>query len=292
MNLETPYLPHQQVRRFGPVQVNPGALCGDDARVYGPGYSCVCKIILERTGIDLSRYKGQQMHRRLNAYRQRQGFPSFYALASSLERDRESLGSLLDYITINVSGFFRDTEQWEGLVRRIVPILRKLADRNREVFVWSAGSSGGQEAYSVAMALDRHMGRRFRVLGTDIHRPSLDKASSGRYSEDEVQGIPPEILNAYFSRDGAAYTVKPSLRRLVTFERHNLLSDPYPSGVGLVLCRNVMIYFTAAGKDHVLRNLSKSLVPEGVFFAGSTEAIVDANKYGLTQIMPFFYQAM
>lgn len=264
----------------------------DDARVYGPGYVHLCRKVLERTGIDLARYKGQQMHRRLDAYRQKQGFPSFYAMASSMETECDSLGRLLDYITINVSEFFRNPEQWDGLIERVIPMLRRSAGtRGEGIFVWSAGASSGQEAYTVAMALDRHMGVPFRVLGTDIHRASLDKAISGTYSETEVRGVPPEMLEAYFDCDGGSYTVKRSLKRLVSFQHHNLLSDEYPSGVDLVLCRNVMIYFTAPGRDHVLRKLSESMVRNGVFFAGSTEAIVDAKKYGLTQILPFFYQA-
>jgi chemotaxis protein methyltransferase CheR len=260
----------------------------DDIHAYGADYVHLCMRLKRLTGIDLSSYKSRQMHRRLQNYRSRQGFPDFYTLSIAIQRDGRQLDALVDFLTINVSEFFRNPEHWKVLSESILPGL--IAYRNgRKVRIWSAGSSGGQEAYSLAIAA-LEAGGTPEILGTDIDEPSLAKAKAGVYSADEVKGVSRVYLARYFERRDEGYRVREVLRRAVSFRRGNLLVDEYPRDLDLTVCRNVLIYFTEQGKQRVLTGLAGSLRRGGVLFTGATEAVFNPSSYGLSQIHPFFYQ--
>lgn len=260
----------------------------DDIRTYGPGYVYLCRKVRNVLGIDLAGYKGQQMHRRLDGLRIKLEMGDFYTFARALERDSAVASEVLDLITINVSEFFRNPGQWAILRDKILP---KLCARTCGTLrAWSAGSSAGQEAYSLATCLDLMLPGRFGVLATDIDLLCLHKGQEGLYSKQEVEGVPGHILAQYFRQEGQSFRVNNRLRRSVTFRRHDLLCDTYPSGFHLILCRNVLIYFTGAGRDTVVRNLVGAMTEGGVIFTGSTEALFGPQDYGLTQIHPFFYR--
>ncbi len=249
-------------------------------------YLYLCKKVKGVLGIDLGGYKGKQMHRRLDGLRVKLGMDSFYTLARALERDTGVADHVRNVITINVSEFFRDPAQWALLQEDILPSFNPSG-----VFrAWSAGSSSGQEAYSLAICLEQAFGARYSVLATDIDLACLARGKEGLYSEQEVQGVPKHLAVEYFTGEQDGFRVKDDLKQRVTFRVHDLLVDPYPFGFHLVLCRNVLIYFTAQARDLVLRNLAASLAEEGVILTGSTEALLHPKKYGLIQICPFFYK--
>lgn len=260
----------------------------DDITVYGADYVYFCARLKKLTNIDLTSYKAQQMHRRLTSYKNRQGLPDFYALSISVQKDPKKLEALVDYLTINVSEFFRNEEQWKVLRESVMPPIVRFKN-GQPVQVWSAGSSAGQEAYSLAM-LVFEAGGVPNVLGTDIDEPSLAKAREGEYSAAEIEGVSGLYLAKYFDKTAGGYRVKEVLRRAVSFERRDLLSDAYPMGLDLAVCRNVLIYFTEKGKQQVLKGLADSLRRGGVLFTGATEAVFNPTAYGLRQIYPFFYE--
>lgn len=260
----------------------------DDIRAYGADYVHFCMRLKKLTGIDLSSYKARQMHRRLKNFRDRQGFSDFYAFFVALKKDREKLKALMDFITINVSEFFRNPEQWRVLRESILPAMVEYRN-GLPVRIWSAGSSGGQEAYSLAITVLEAAGIP-KVLGTDIDESSIEKARAGVYSLEEVKGLSRLQLTRYFERCGEGYRAREVLRRVVSFERRNLLSDEYPRDLDLAVCRNVLIYFTDQWKQRVLRGLAGSLRYGGVLFTGATEPVFNPAAYGLSQIHPFFYQ--
>lgn len=259
----------------------------DDISVYGADYVHFCLRLKKLTDIDLASYKAQQMHRRLENYMNRQGLADFYALSVAVQKDPRKLDALVDFLTINVSEFFRNAEQWKVLREAVLPPMIK-SKMGQSVQIWSAGSSGGQEAYSLAMVV-LEMGGVPKVLGTDIDEPSLTKARAGAYSADEAAGAGRLYLAKYFDRTSDGYRAKEMLRRLASFERRNLLADEYPQGLDLVVCRNVLIYFTDKGKQQVLKGLADSLRQGGVLFTGATEAVFNPAVYRLSQIYPFFY---
>lgn len=260
----------------------------DDIRAYGADYVHFCMRLRKLTGIDLSSYKSRQMHRRLQNYRNRHGYPDFYTFSVAVQKDEQKLKALLDFITINVSEFFRNPEQWKILRESILPPI--VAYRNGQpVRIWSAGSSAGQEAYSLAISA-LEAGGLPKVLGTDIDEASIEKARAGVYSSEEVKGLSTFHLSRYFKPHPEGYRVREILRRAVSFERGNLLTDEYPRDLNLAVCRNVLIYFTDQGKQRVLRGLAASLRRGGILFTGATEPVFNPASYGLNQIHPFFYQ--
>ncbi len=258
----------------------------DDIRAYGLGYVYLCEKIMQVTGIDLTYYKPNQMHRRLSSFAAKCGYTDLYRLASSIEKDASHRKHLVDFLTINVSSFFRNPEQWEILKSLLSP---PTLNREGLVKAWSAGSSTGQEAYSAAMILAEIGIRHFLVLATDIDRVSLAKGREGKYTKQEVADIPGLFLGKYFRAEEGEYWVREELKKRVDFRQHNLLAQGAPEGFDLALCRNVLIYLTEAGRERAVFNLAASLKPGGLLFIGCTETLPGAQKHGLSQIYPFFY---
>ncbi len=254
-------------------------------------YAYFCTKVTELTGINLHNYKSKQMYRRLANYMRKRQIPDFLIFAKRVSKEPNELDMLVDYLTINVSEFFRNAEQWKTLREKVIPSLIVLpADNGARI--WSAGCSTGQEAYSAAITFAEAWKKQVFILGTDIDEPSLKKAREGRYSGNDVKNVPDRLLRKYFWKDAGLYVVNDQLKKMVSFEKHNLLGSDYPANMDLILCRNVLIYFTDEGQEHVISGLASSLRPGGVLFMGATEAIFKYREYGLSQICPFFYQRL
>ena len=246
------------------------------------------RVIKDRVGLDLDLYKGQQMRRRLdNFVTQRAG--DEVAWVRSLASDRDELAALRDMLTINVSEFFRDFAQFETLRTKVLPDL--LASRST-LSIWSAACSNGQEPYSLAITLDE-LGAtgRYRLLATDLDRAVLAKAQAGGpYIANDVRNVSAVRKQQYFTQDGDQVFVKPSLRSRVTFREHNLLADAYGTNYDLIVCRNVLIYFSPEAKNEILRRFQAALKPGGVLFIGATEALLGADAKGYKALGGNFYQ--
>jgi chemotaxis protein methyltransferase CheR len=239
-------------------------------------------------GIDLDGYKPGQMRRRLEAHVQRHARGDVLAFCRRLESDPEAREALRAMLTINVTEFFRDPPQFERLHTVILP--RLLQEANR-VNIWSAGCSHGAEPYSVAILLD-DLGAlgRSRILATDLDRDALQRArAGGPYNPTEVRNVRPAWLRTYFVRDGAGYRVVDGLRRLEIREL-DLLSAPFERGFDLILCRNVMIYFSADVKTRLFQQFCAALRPGGVLFVGGTEALLGTDLLGFERLGGNFYR--
>ena len=174
-------------------------------------------------GVDLNCYKAPQMQRRLKAYLIRSGYPNWPKYFRVVRANPDELSKLRDYLTINVSSFFRDPEKYDYLQTSILPELL----RNRPILrVWSAGCSRGQEAYSVAVLLAQASGFHFqhRLLATDIDHSALEHArAGGPYSADEIANLSPDLCLRHFDVRQDQYWIKKELQRKVVFRQHNLL---------------------------------------------------------------------
>lgn len=240
-------------------------------------------------GIDLGAYKDRQMERRINALMSRANVSDHLSYLELLKRDSRRLQEFIDGLTINVSEWFRNPEQFQALEREILP---DLFDRFGTIQIWSAGCSVGCEIFSVVIILDRlGMLGRARLIATDIDERALEQARLGRFGPAEQKGLTPEIMGRYFTEEpGGFLRFAPELAGLVRFEKHNLLSDPAPTGCHLAICRNVVIYFTEESKAITHRSLLNSLVKGGILFVGSTERIFRYRDLGLEQVRTFFYR--
>lgn len=244
--------------------------------------------IKNQTGIDLSLYKEAQMKRRITSLYEKRGFFNFTEYYLAIFKDKQLMEEFLDRITINVSEFYRNPQRWEVLDKKILP---ELLSENKSLKTWSAACSTGEEPYSLAMVLSSHVPLGdFSILATDLDAGVLDKARVGLYTERSLKEIPQKMLDRYFLNQGQHYQVKDEIKRTIQFKQHNLLNDYYGYGYDLIICRNVMIYFTDKAKEQLYINFSKALRPNGILFVGSTEQIFNPSKYGLEPVETFFYK--
>ncbi len=244
--------------------------------------------IKRKTGIDLALYKEAQMKRRLTSLRLKRGYNNFATYFEALSKDQELLYEFLDRMTINVSEFYRNPSRWEVLQNKILP---RLYQESKKLKLWSAACSTGEEPYTLALVLlAKQFQREAAILATDIDEGAIAKAKQGVYSDRSLQDCPKDLLARYFQKDGITYQISPEIKRMVTFKQHNLLADPFDSGFDLIICRNVMIYFTEEAKHELYHKFSRALRPGGVLFVGSTEQIFQPQQYQFESEDTFFYR--
>ncbi len=242
-----------------------------------------------KTEIDLDLYKEPQMKRRIGNLVTRANMDSYVAYFDNVCKDKNDFAAFIEYLTINVSEFFRTPEKFSKLETDVIPDLLK---RSPKLNIWSAGCSIGAEPYSLSIIMKEMTPNvRHRILASDLDIEILAKAKRGVYTENELKSIKPERKKKYFDVvEGSKYAVKQEIKSVIEFKRHNLLKDPFETGFDLILCRNVVIYFTEEAKDQLYANFFTALKPGGILFVGATEAILNFRKLGYTSFQPFFYQ--
>lgn len=252
-------------------------------------YDYLTKEVYKLTQIDLSLYKQNQMKRRIDALISRRKITGYDKYIEFIKNDKEALKEFVEYITINVSEFYRNPEQWEILTDKIFPELIK--KYGKKLKIWSAACSTGDEPYSLVMALSQYVPLSdISITATDISDDIIDKAKLGIYSDKSVANVPKEYLSKYFTKNGDFYSISDEIKRCVHFRKHNLLKDEFVKDCNLIVCRNVLIYFTEEAKDEVFRKYYKSLSRGGVLFIGSTEQIMNYKDIGYSRKTSFFYE--
>lgn len=250
-------------------------------------YEYFKKQVYELTGINLSLYKEKQMKRRINSLVNRNKFKDFDDYFEGIKTNKNLFNEFINYLTINVSEFFRNPNQWEVLEKEILPPLLK---NNRTISVWSSACSTGEEPYTIAMILTKYFDlNEIKILATDIDNAAIQKAKIGIYTEKSVQNVPKEFKNKYFRKIGNSYKISESIKKCVNFRQLNLLEDEYPKDNHLILCRNVMIYFTEEAKIKMYKKFYDAMTDDGIFFVGSTEQIILSERYKFKPVKTFFY---
>ncbi|WP_188206019.1 CheR family methyltransferase [Alkalibacillus aidingensis] len=244
--------------------------------------------VKHETGIDLALYKEKQMKRRLTTLREKRGYDNFSSYFHALKDDSQLFHEFLDRMTINVSEFYRNYKRWETFEKSILPELIKGKDRLK---IWSAACSTGEEPYTIAMILSDYMPLdMITVHATDIDENALSRAQKGRYPERSLKEVPSKKRAKFFEKDGALYRLSDQIKQSVEFKKQNLLADRYNNSYDLIVCRNVLIYFTEDAKSYVYKKFSDSLVEGGILFVGSTEQIFNPQSYNLDIAETFFYK--
>ncbi len=252
-------------------------------------YSGFKAEVYKLSGIDLNAYKEKQMLRRIDSLISRNAFTGYIDFIDELKINQRLYNDFINYLTINVSEFYRNPGQWEVLEKEILP---KLLDKNKNIKIWSSAASTGDEPYTLVMVLNKFLPLdRIKILATDIDKEALAKAKTGVYAERSIKGLPKTYFDKYFQKCGEdSYRVIEDVKRCVEFKQMNLLSDKYPEALDLIVCRNVLIYFTEEAKDSIYKKFNRSLVDDGILFVGSTEQIIGSQKYDFKAIKTFFYQ--
>ncbi len=252
-------------------------------------YEYFKREVLALTAIDLNCYKEKQMKRRIDTLIAKHKIEGYDKYVHGLKTDKVLFEEFVNYITINVSEFYRNPEQWELMDKEMIPEL--IGKFGRNLKVWSAACSTGDEPYSLVMALSKHLPlSNIRILATDLDKQVIAKAKLGLYSAKSIAAVPADLKNKYFAQVGSSYKISNEIMSRVEFKEHNLLKDPYPAEYHLIVCRNVLIYFTEEAKREVFRKYYRALARGGVLFIGSTEQIIDYKEIGFERKNSFFYQ--
>jgi chemotaxis protein methyltransferase CheR len=243
-------------------------------------FTFVSALVRREAAIVLAPGKEYLVEARLIPVARAVGAPSVAEFLADLQRrpNQDHQRRIIDALTTNETSWFRDREPFTALTDVVLPELVKSRASTRKLRVWSAASSSGQEAYSLAITLQECLptGWSYEIMGSDISTEMVKRAETAEYSQVEVnRGLPASQLVQYFERAGAHWRVTPALRRNVSFRLMNL-TTPLPAmpPFDLIFLRNVLIYFDVATKKSVLRNVARLLRPDGWLFLGAAETTI------------------
>src|SRR3954449_8655013 len=244
-----------------------------------PAFEALLEFLKRARGIDFTGYKRTSLERRFRRRLVTVGCASFGDYLDYLEVHPDEYEALFDTLLINVTEFFRDTQPWEYLRDAVLPPLLAAKDPTEPIRVWSAGCASGQEPYSVAMLLAEALGEeayreRVKIYATDIDADALDAARQATYGAREVESVPPELLERYFTPVESGFTFRKDLRRAIIFGRNNLVQDSPISKLDLLVCRNTLMYFTAETQARVLRHFHFALQDAGALVLGKSELMI------------------
>ncbi len=248
-------------------------------------FDYVRKLVHDQSAIVLEASKGYLVESRLTPLVRKAGCGSLSELVARLRtsKDKGLHREVVEAMTTNETSFFRDRHPFDALRDLVLPELITARAAEKRISIWSAASSTGQEAYSIAMLLKEDFPQlaswNLRILGTDLNEEVLAKARAGRYGQIEMnRGLAAPLLLKYFSRDGLNWMISGDLRRMVEFQQMNL-ATPWPvmPRIDVVFLRNVLIYFDAETKKRILANVRGILRPGGRLFLGGAETTINLD---------------
>ena len=247
-----------------------------------PGYQRVAELLGEHTGLAFSAARVPDAEAGIRRALTRAGAPDVTSYAAELESGCGTLDDLIAELTVGETYFFREPLQWEVIREEILPSLTQQRPPGHTLRVWSAGCASGEEAYSLAIALDEGgLAERAQILGTDLSRAALEKAEAASYGPWSLRGTDPLLVARHFTPEGPRWRLEDRIRRQVRFESLNLARDRYPSfasgtwRMDLILCRNVLIYLDDAAVQRVARQLAECLAPGGWLITGPSDPSVN-----------------
>lgn len=245
-------------------------------------------FVLKHYNINLLAYKSKQLDRRIENFISRSGAIDELELINMIKKDPKLDKKFLDYLTINVSEFFRNKEMFTALEQKISEVL---VPQKNSLKIWSAACSNGSEPYSLAMILDKLTpGKRHTIIATDIDTTILETAKKGVYSNKDIKNVDTAFIQKYFTVSGEDYILKEEIKNRVTFKKHDLISDTYESHFDLIVCRNVVIYFTQEAKNQIYEKFHVAMKPGGLLFVGATESIYNYREFGFEKLSTFIYR--
>lgn len=271
--------------------VSPGNWAIEDS-----DYRLLRNAIYQLIRIDLDHYRTQQMERRLTTLLERRQAGTWPSYIECLRHDTAELAYFQEFLTINVTSFYRDSDKWNNLTQNFLPDLLESRESSG-LRAWSLGCSIGAEAYTLAMLLKELAPRRLhKIWATDIDTKVLERAKArGPYYNSELKELPVSLVQKYLkplSETDGSYFVEPALSRMVKFAQFDLLQNKIERAFDLIVCRNVVIYFTTPVKRRVYERLTTALRPGGILFIGSTETIPNHRALGFEYVAPSFYRCV
>ena len=246
-------------------------------------FARLARVLHDGTGLAVEPSKQYLLEARLRPLLRQYGLADLDALAARL--DDELARAVNDAMTTSETMFFRDTTPFEHVRLCALPRLHAARPPGARLRVWSAAASTGQEAYSLAMIIadlgPRLLGREVEIIGTDVSRAQLERATAGAYRAFEMdRGLPAALRARHFHREASVWRISPKLRAQVIFQEANLLDDLRPLGMfDVIFCRNVLIFFDLPTKQLVLARVAQQLAPDGYLYLGGAEAMLGRNEW-------------
>jgi chemotaxis protein methyltransferase CheR len=235
-----------------------------------------------RRQFDLGAYKDRCVRRRIAKRLRSSGAPDVASYLALLANGDSELDALLVTLSIHVSQFFRNPDIFAVLERRILPDLLRLvrARGGNELRLWSVGCAGGEEPYSLALLIDELIpaGVKVDILATDVSEPVLASARAALFEPARLAEVPPSVLARYFTAEGERYRLIERVRAMVRFERHDVMTATEFPPADLILCRNLLIYFTREEQVRILTRFAAALPEGGALVLGRAETLTGVEQ--------------
>lgn len=248
-------------------------------------FELIAGLLKQRSGLVLTPDKGYLLESRLSSVARKWDFKSFEEMVQAVrvKRDEKLLSEITEAMTTNESFFFRDSKPFDQFRDIVLPHLLEARSATRQIRIWSAACSTGQEPYSLAILLKeaekKLSGWRTEIIATDLSTEVLEKAKQGIYTQFEAQrGLPITLLVKYFTQVGDQWQITQDLRQMITFKPFNLLESPAALGkFDVIFLRNVLIYFDTGTKGKILEGMSRQLAEDGFLYLGGAETVLGVS---------------
>jgi chemotaxis protein methyltransferase CheR len=237
-------------------------------------YQKLKRLLQETVGLDCSCYRDEYLKRRFAVRLRATGTNTYSRYVRYLKKNPAEYYLILNNLTINYTTFFRDRDVYVYLEKTILPRLF----RSNEVRIWSAGCATGEEPYSLAILVHKLLGKELSnyqvtIFASDLDEDALAKAVKGEYTRKQLQGLEDSLIDKYFSNSGASYRVKDFVRQLVRFEKQDLMKPFLRKDFDLILCRNVMIFFSRESQQQIHMHFYNALREGGYLVIGKSEIL-------------------
>ncbi|MFH1154166.1 MAG: protein-glutamate O-methyltransferase CheR [Pseudomonadota bacterium] len=255
-----------------------------DTQISPKQFQKFSSLVYSEAGILLNENKFELLKARLAKRMRTLGITRVSDYIDLMDNNADEFMNFIDAITTNHTFFFRENKHCDYIIQTL--------EKRQPLKIWSAASSSGEEAYSLAVQL-HDSGFKFSIYASDISDSMLNLAVRAIYSMEKMKSVPLPILHRYFKKGHGKWQghvqVKPEIRSLVQFGKYNLLSNQPFDLFDIIFCRNVMIYFDSPTKQRVIDNLQHSLKPGGHFFVGMSESL-QGLTHSLIPITPSGYR--
>ena len=237
-------------------------------------YQKLKNLLHEAVGLDCNGYRDEYLKRRFAIRLTATGTNTYRRYVRYLKKNPDEYNLVLNDLTVNYTTFFRDRDVYVYLEKTVLPRLFK----SNEVKIWSAGCATGEEPYSLAILVQNLLGKKLAnykvtILASDLDMDALAKAVKGEYSRKQLNGLEDSLIGKYFSNNGGSYQVKDFVKQLVSFEKHNLMKPSLRKGFDLILCRNVMIFFSRESQQQIHMHFYNALREGGYLVIGKAEVM-------------------
>ena len=254
-------------------------------------FEALKELLMRQKGFDLEAYKERCILRRIYLKVRSKGYPSLGRYFRVLNRDRDELEELFEYLTIHVTEFFRNPSAFHYLSDHVLPRLLARLGRGDHLRIWSVGCSSGEEPFSLAITVMKVAGklglpRDFQVLATDVDRTVVARGKAALYKEEALKNLDGRDKEGYFLPTDKGYQVVDEVREKVTFRVGNVLSERPRENQDLIVCRNLLIYFSRDNQEKVITGFSRTMNPDGYLMLGKAETLIGRNRLYFQNVSP------